>query len=203
MKASGWASAQPLAALRLDILVQRDFTMSNSSNNELSTNNTEASDSSPTEPVAATPAEFSLLRVLATVLLLGGLAGGVFVYMTQEKKLPALVEFSGQIFYQGKPLTTGGIFTETIEPGLIGAVGALDSDGRFTLMTNGVPGAYTGRHRLAVSAMSSGSPPQPIVPAHYTQPRTSPLFIDVTTDPKRNTCRFTLLDPETDEKKSQ
>lgn len=138
------------------------------------------------------PASFSLTRViLALIVILGVSAAGYFLWTVQAGP-PALVEYSGRVLYKGEPVTTGGVLTERVDDSLMGAVGVLDQDGRFTLITNGEPGAYVGTHKLAVSAMSSGSPPRPLVPGKYTQPGTTPLRIEVTSDPTRNQGEFVL-----------
>ena len=155
------------------------------------------------KPVQLTPQEsggpyqpdFSLVRVLFTVLILCGVGVGGWYLLIRESKPPALVPYSGRVFYNGAPVSTGGILTEPFDKELIGAVGALDKEGRFTLITNGQPGAYLGRHKLAVSAMTGGSPPTPIVPAVYVDLRSTPLEIEIYDQESKNTGEFTLIDP--------
>lgn len=163
------------------------------------TTESDASDneSQQTKPAPSAP-EFSLARVIITVLLLVLLGGGVF-FLLQEAGPPPLVTYSGQIFYKGQPLTGGGVFTEPLNSKLIGAVGGLEKDGRFTLMTNGEPGAYVGKHKLAVSVMSGGSPPSPLIPGRYTQIHTTPLIIEVHADPAKNKAEFKVEEEETTE----
>jgi len=139
--------------------------------------------------------DFSLARVLFTVLVLFGVGAGGWYLLIRESKPPALVPYSGRVFYNGAPVSTGGILTEPFDKELIGAVGALDKEGRFTLITNGQPGAYLGRHKLAVSAMTGGSPPTPIVPAVYVDLRSTPLEIEIYDQESKNTGEFTLIDP--------
>ena len=75
-------------------------------------------------------------------------------------------------------------------------MGGLEKDGRFTLMTNGEPGAYVGKHKLAVSVMSGGSPPSPLIPGRYTQINNTPLIIEVHADPANNKAEFIVEEEE-------
>ncbi|MCX7388532.1 MAG: hypothetical protein NTX48_17855 [Planctomycetales bacterium] len=149
------------------------------------------------EPESGLPyqQDFSLVRVLLTVLILSGIGAGGWYLLLRETTPPILVPYSGRVFYKGAAVSSGGILTEPFNKDLTGAVGALDAQGRFTLMTNGQPGAYLGRHKLAVSAMTGGSPPTPIVPAMYLDLRSTPLEIEIYDQESRNTREFTLNDP--------
>lgn len=138
---------------------------------------------------------FSIVRVFAALMVAAIAAGATYFILLHESGPPELVAFRGKVFYKGKPLTGGGIFTQPSDPKLVGGVAALEPDGSFTLMTNGVPGVYVGTHKLAVSVMSSGSPPTPLIPAAYTEIRSTPLVIQVTTDPAANSAEFTIVDP--------
>lgn len=136
--------------------------------------------------------QFNIIRVLLTLLIIAVVAGGGYLVWELQSAPPELVAFTGRVLYKGQPVTTGGVLTERIDDTLMGAVGVLNENGEFTLMTNGEPGAYVGEHKLAVSAMSGGSPPVPIVPGHYTQPGTTPLRLVVKSDPSANKAEFIL-----------
>jgi hypothetical protein len=138
---------------------------------------------------------FSLVRVFAALTVAAIAAVAAYFILVHESGPPELVAFRGKVLYKGKPLTGGGVFTQPLDPNLVGGVAALESDGSFTLMTNGIPGAYVGTHKLAVSVMSSGSPPTPLIPAAYTEIRSTPLVIQVSTDPAANSAEFTIADP--------
>lgn len=138
--------------------------------------------------------DFSLARVLFTVLVLCGVGAGGWYLLIRESKPPALVPYSGRVLYKGAPVAKGGVATEPFDKDLTGAVGALDPEGRFTLSTNGQPGAYLGRHKLLVAAFSEGMP-VPIVPAQYVDMKTTPLEIEIYEQESKNTGEFTLIDP--------
>jgi len=146
-------------------------------------------------------------RVKRTVVLVWGLvcvtglvvAGTYFDVGSQISRLtgPRLVAVTGQITYHGKPVTSGFVQTEYANAKRGGAIGTLDAEGRFSLQTdiNGTyhPGAYVGHHKLVVMATSSrGVQVIRHVPAIYTASATTPLVIDVTSDPQRNDFHFTL-----------
>jgi hypothetical protein len=138
---------------------------------------------------------FSIFRVFVALAVAAIAAGAGYFILLQESGPPELVAFRGKVSYKRKPLTGGGIFTQPSDPNLVGGVAVLESDGSFSLMTNGVPGAYVGTHKLAVSVMSNGSPPAPLIPAAYTEIRSTPLVIEVSTDPAANSAEFTIIDP--------
>jgi hypothetical protein len=136
---------------------------------------------------------FSIIRVLLTVLVISGVGTGGWYGFVREGEPPALAPFSGQVYFKGEPLRAGGVFTRVIDSELDGAVGALDGEGRFTLSTNGQPGAYVGGHKLAVSAFA-GNPPTPTVPTQYVDLTTTPFIIKVESPSSGNVQKFTLAE---------
>jgi hypothetical protein len=89
-----------------------------------------------------------------------------------------LAAVQGRVFYQGKPLAGGTVvFTPDPERGGSGplAVAAIQPDGRYTLTTEGRPGAVPGWHRVTVA------PPSPAeggtltcdLPCRYRDPERS------------------------------
>jgi hypothetical protein len=146
--------------------------------------------SATSEPQAA--GGFSIVRVITIVLgliLVGGV--GYFVWELTQKP-PAIVPFSGRVIFQGKPVTVGGLATMRIDDSLDGATSSFDSEGRFTLKTDGKPGALVGRHKVVISANTPTMPPSPLVPGVYSSMQTTPLIIDVSGDPTKNSVEWTL-----------
>ena len=125
-------------------------------------------------------------------MLLGIVAGGSYGIWTSLQTPPTLVQFTGRVVYKGKPVTTGGIATLRLDDQLDSATSALDSEGKFALETNGEPGAYVGRHKVVISSMTPTMPPQPLIPGVYGSMATTPLVINVSTDPKKNTLEVVL-----------
>lgn len=135
---------------------------------------------------------FSLLRVfvmLVIAAIVGGAGYGIWDLTNSPK---GLVAYTGRVLYQGKPVV-GSVMTQNLDDKFDSAGGDLDEDGRFTLDTNGEPGANVGRHKLAiVSFEKRGAPPRPLVPSAYTNIATTPLVIEVTGDSAKNKGEFTL-----------
>lgn len=135
---------------------------------------------------------FSMLRVfvmLVIAVIVAGAGYGMWVLTNSPK---GLIAYTGRVLYQGKPVV-GSVMTQNLDDKFDSAGGNLDEDGRFTLDTNGEPGANVGRHKLAiVSFEGRGAPPQPLVPAAYTGIATTPLVIEVTGDPAKNKGEFIL-----------
>ena len=161
--------------------------MQNPSSEKLSTNPDVDS-----APVVRAATGFSIFRVIRTVVLLGVVAGGSYGIWTSLQTPPTLVQFTGRVVYKGKPVTTGGIATLRLDDQLDSATSALDSEGKFALETNGEPGAYVGRHKVVISSMTPTMPPQPLIPGVYGSMATTPLVINVSTDPKKNTLEVVL-----------
>ena len=134
---------------------------------------------------------FSLLRVLAMVVIAGIVAGAGYGVWTFANTPKGLVAYTGRVLYQGKPVV-GGVMTQNLNDKFDSAGGTLDADGRFTLDTNGEPGANAGRHKLAILSFERGAPPRPLVPADYTNISSTPLIIEVTEDPAANHKEFIL-----------
>lgn len=136
--------------------------------------------------------EFSLLRVVMSVLVVGTLGAGCYFVWSLLLEPPVLVEFSGRVMFEGKPVTTGGVATLRLDDELDSAVSALDAEGKFTLETNGAPGAYVGRHKVLISSMTPTMPPRPLIPGIYGSLATTPLMINVSKDPSKNSVEFVL-----------
>lgn len=147
--------------------------------------------SEPSKP-AAPAAPFSIVRVFVLVVVVGAIGGGAFLWMEAGNRLKPLVPFTGQVRYKGEPVKDGSVLAQNIDDPLDTAIGPLDSEGRFTLETNGEPGVRLGRHRIAVSALKPGIPPTPLVPAIYVDMDTTPLKIEATENTKTNTATFEL-----------
>lgn len=135
---------------------------------------------------------FSIVRVL---VLVGGIVlvagGGYYAWETSQADRPK-VPFTGVVLFEGRPVTTGSVMTEVIGNPLDFSMGYLDQEGRFSLETNGEPGASVGRHKVRISSLAPGIPPRPLVPPKYLETATSPLEIEVTTDPANNDVVFEL-----------
>ena len=131
-------------------------------------------------PVAGS---ISIVRVLVLLLLAVIVTGGVYVSLFMERGPRPLYPFSGQVLLNGKPVTVGAVMTQCIDDEYGVGIGELDSEGRFTLNTNGVNGVTEGTHRVAVSSMAPGIPPRPLVPNKYLNQNTTPLTIVVTSAP--------------------
>jgi hypothetical protein len=142
------------------------------------------------EPQAS--AGFSIVRVLTLVVGIAILGGVGYFVSELIQKPPALVPFTGRVIFQGKPLTVGGLATIRIGDSLDGATASFDSDGRFTLQTDGKPGALVGKHKVVISANTPTMPPSPLVPAAYSSMQTTPLTIEVSDDPTKNSVEWTL-----------
>lgn len=135
---------------------------------------------------------FSVVRVLVLVVIVCSVGGGVFYWMEAQNKPKPLVPFTGTVLYDGKPVTEGSVLAQNVDDRNDAAIGELNEDGTFSLMTNGEPGVRLGKHRVAISALKPGIPPTPLVPAIYVSTNTSPLAIDATDDPSKNTVVFEL-----------
>lgn len=95
---------------------------------------------------------------------------------------PARVPVYGQVHYRGQPLAGGTIvFTPDPERGGRGplALGEIGADGRFSLRTDGQPGAVPGWHRVTVAP--GGADPAAL-PRRYRDPERSGLGREVRAD---------------------
>lgn len=148
---------------------------------------------SPTHPQPAAPASgFSIVRVFVILLVCGGIGGGVWLLQGELQGTPKKYPFTGQVLFQGKPVTTGSVMTQRVGDNFDAALGFLDAEGRFSLETNGAPGASEGTHKVVISSMAPGFPPRPLVPSAYVDLKSTPLTIEVTSDPKQNNIVFEL-----------
>src|SRR5262245_25031857 len=109
-----------------------------------------------------------------TLLILALLVGGILWFLDE----PVLVEVTGRVTCEGKPLKDGVVTTMPVKGGL-GAISGFDAEGNFRLKTNGAEGAFTGEHKLAVKRYTRDMPPKPLVPGKYLDEATSPLSIRV------------------------
>jgi hypothetical protein len=112
---------------------------------------------------------------------------------------PKLVEVTGQVLYNGQPVTEGSIVTEYSEEGLFGGLSILDEEGRFRLMTQVEgryqDGVYIGEHTVAIfsfAASGGGGMPAGLVPQKYLMHSTTPLRMVVTSDSKNTPVVFKL-----------
>ncbi len=144
------------------------------------------------KPPAQKP-EFSIARVLTLVVVIVGVAAVSYAAWKMTEKPVVLVAFSGRVMFDGKPVTIGGIVTQRLDDDLDGAVSALDEDGRFVLKTDGKPGAYVGRHKVAISANTPTMPPRPLIPDVYSSMSSSPLTIEVSVDAAENHKEIVLV----------
>lgn len=135
---------------------------------------------------------FSIVRVLTLVIGIAAISGAGYFGWNFLQQPPVLAPFSGRVMFNGKPVTIGGVSTMRIGDNLDGAIASLDGEGRFSLKTNGEDGALVGKHKVVIASFSSGMPPNPLVPAAYTTMPTTPLVIEVTKDPAKNTVEWVL-----------
>jgi len=126
------------------------------------------------------------------LLICSGIGGGAWLLWGELQGAPAKFPFTGQVLFNGKPVTTGSIMTERVGDKFDAALGFLDSEGRFSLETNGDPGASEGTHKVIISSMAPGFPPRPLVPAIYVDLKSTSLTLEVTSDPSKNTIVFEL-----------
>ena len=97
-------------------------------------------------------------------------------------KEPVLAPVSGRVFYKGQPLPAGSIvFTPNADKGGRGplARGEIQTDGSYSLRTNGAPGSCAGWHRVTVVSVQAAAE-QPaagkflevrsLLPARYASP---------------------------------
>jgi hypothetical protein len=128
------------------------------------------------------------------VLVIAVIAGGGYAALQLINPGEAqLVKARGQVLWNGKPVTIGAVMTEHVDDPFQAALGALDKEGRFELDTNGIPGAALGRHKLIVASYEEGGvAPPPLVPSKYVSYNTTPLVIEITSDPEKNVYAINL-----------
>lgn len=124
-----------------------------------------------------------VIMMVAAFVVLGPLDG--VTWITNALK-PKLVPVTGQVFFNGEPLSNAEITTQPVRKGLRGANGLSDENGRFRLITDVdgefVEGAYVGQHQVAVirrhDVITFGPAPS-LTPEKYTSFGTSQLQITV------------------------
>ena len=75
---------------------------------------------------------------------------------------PKTAPVTGKVTYRGQPLQFGSVMFQP-EQGPV-AKAQIESDGSFTLSTDGKPGAVLGPHKVRVSCFESQSPNPPATP---------------------------------------
>ncbi|MCC7473810.1 MAG: hypothetical protein IT425_00320 [Pirellulales bacterium] len=125
-----------------------------------------------------------LMRSVTGMMVCSGLLAGLLCLASCEKSGTALGEVRGIVTLDGQPLSQGSVVSYP-ENGK-GALGTIQSDGSFILITRGLKsGVSVGHHRLAVVAYqqpAQASPEadqKPLVPLRYMQPDTSGLSVTV------------------------
>ena len=104
------------------------------------------------------------------------------------KSGPELAPVRGKVTLDGQPLTRGHV--GTMPSAGRGARAIIQPDGSFELHTYGDnDGARVGTHKVGIAAYDESGPRGPeseygklLVPKHYTNPETSGLTIEVTSD---------------------
>jgi hypothetical protein len=126
-------------------------------------------------------------RILGLVVGIMVLVALVFAAAEYVNNQPfAYAKVTGRVMWNGKPITIGAVLTRHSSSPRETAVGALDSDGKFELITNGKPGAAIGLHKVIVASYKQEGMGIPLVPAPYLKAETTPLSIAVTSDPAKN-----------------
>ncbi len=119
----------------------------------------------------------SLVRGLVAVVLLVSILG----CGQDAPKGPPLVQVSGIVTLNGKPLATGGTVSYRDSGGIIQPSGKVGSDGHYELFTDKRPGAPVGNYRVLVFA--SESPEQAAVHGGLPRLIVHKKFMDLTTTP--------------------
>ena len=153
----------------------------------------------------------------AAVLLVGcalsvSSSAVIFFGMYDGKKIlaawfqPPLVQFSGQVFYEGQPLSHATVSTELVPSwSLLPKIqfdgsGYTDRDGRFQLETQHQgqiqKGVFPGEYRVKIVAFhpqtSATGAPRIRTPSQYSQFTTTPLTIQVSSQADQNRQQFFL-----------
>jgi hypothetical protein len=114
-------------------------------------------------------------------LLIVSLAGG-WGCSSASGELPTLIPTKGKVTYKGKPITSGVV---RFEPDGYGraAAGRLESDGTFVLRTyKDGDGVVAGSHRVYVTETADKALARDRAFKKYTQPGTSGVTADVSTE---------------------
>lgn len=133
--------------------------------------------------------------------LVGIVILAAFVGCGYKPKLPPMAEVVGTVTLDGKPLTRGTI--QFVPQGGTAseapvAVGTIDEQGRYELMTQGVKGAMVGSHSVRVESRAvprneTDTMPPSLIPLMYNNPAESPLTFEVKADQQPNTIDIPLF----------
>jgi hypothetical protein len=127
--------------------------------------------------------------------LYGFLLAGILVTAGCESKPPTLAPVAGRVTYAGAAVVRGVIvFSPDADGGNHGAcaTGEIGSDGRYTLTTDGLPGAIPGWHRVTVAGLDSAYGPR--LPDRFRDPNLSKLRVEVVAG-RENALDFKLEGP--------
>ncbi len=129
-----------------------------------------------------------VVQAMGLIVLIGLPFAGAFWLLENSSDDGALFSCHGTVIYNGQPITSGYILTgrRNASPQELGAIGVIDKNGHFELTTNGKVGARLGQHQVAVMFYNDAPIPQPLVPRHYTDLKTSGLTIEVTANTDKN-----------------
>ncbi len=100
-------------------------------------------------------------------------------------QLPPMQRVTGTVKIDGAPLPRGEIQFEPSSTKGASAVGTIDANGQYELITAGVKGAIIGSHIVTVSARAvprdeTDTFPKSLIPEKYSQPLESGLKKEVT-----------------------
>ncbi len=131
---------------------------------------------------------------MGLIVLIGLPFVGTFWLLENYPGDGALFSCRGTVIYKGQPVTSGYLLTgrRNASTQELGAIGVIDKNGHFELTTNGKVGARLGQHQVAVMFYNDAPIPQPLVPRHYTDLKTSGLTIEVTADTDKNSFDLVL-----------
>jgi hypothetical protein len=157
--------------------------------------------------------ELIVIRVRLTILI-----SGVFTLLFAGCGGPSLKPASGTVTYKGAPVEGASVVFSPVK-GPLGN-GTTDASGKYTISTEGKPGAMLGKHEVMISKFTSpttvpggGTSPQDMInaakakgdkgktasgsksaiPTKYSTPK-SGLTAEVTADTAKNVFDFTLTD---------
>jgi hypothetical protein len=136
---------------------------------------------------ASPPSELNLGRVVGTVVSVMVVIGlGFLGYEYWSNRELTYVKVTGRVMWDGKPVTIGAVMTQHTKYPREAAIGGLGPDGRFELISNTTAGAALGTHKIIVASYGAGMGTTPLVPREYLKAETTPLSIEVTSDPAKN-----------------
>ena len=144
------------------------------------------------------------LSVSSSAVIFFGMYDGMKVLAAWFQ--PPLVQFSGQVFYEGQPLSHATVSTELVPSwSLLPKIqfdgsGYTDRDGRFQLETQHQgqiqEGVFPGEYRVKIVAFhpqtSATGAPRIRTPSQYSQFTTTPLTIQVSSQADQNRQQFFL-----------